>query len=79
MKIIFINLGTYYRKKNVDLTENLQYIMQYITKFPYNFGIFFSSADLNEVIVGHTSYQYQAEYDDVSEEHRNVIRSQDIN
>ena len=38
-----------------------------------------SLADLNEVIVGHTSYQDRAEYEEVLEEHRNVIRSQDIN
>ena len=34
---------------------------------------------LDEVIVGHTSYQDRAEYEEVLEEHRNVIRSQDIN
>ena len=34
-----------------------------------------SLADLNEVIVGHTSYQDRAEYEEVLEEHRNVIRS----
>ena len=38
-----------------------------------------SSVDLNEVIVGHTTYQDRAEYEEVLEEHRDVIRSQDIN
>ena len=32
-----------------------------------------SSVNLNELIVGHTSYQDRAEYEKVLEEHRNAI------
>ena len=54
-------------------------LRQHLATSHFGGGIPPRPASLNEPIVGHTAYQDLAEYQEVLDEHRDVIRSDEIN